>query len=81
MKAGAITHIGKLGDQFTVEEGQACAKVCAINLINQVCLLSMHQSSSLLLDIVRRSAVARLACCLVQAVLILIGQPSFMCLR
>lgn len=40
MKAGAITHIGKLGDQFTVEEGQACAKVCAINLINQVCLLT-----------------------------------------
>ena len=42
MKAGQITHTGKLGAEFSVEEGQACAKVCAINLINQVRREHLH---------------------------------------
>ena len=29
-------QVGKLGDNFTVEQGQAVAKVCAINVISQV---------------------------------------------
>jgi hypothetical protein len=27
---------GKLGAEFEVEQGQECARVCAINIINQV---------------------------------------------
>ena len=36
MKAGKITHKGKLGAEFSVEDGQACAQVCALNAINHM---------------------------------------------
>ena len=29
-------QVGKLGDDFTIEQGQAVAKVCAINIISQL---------------------------------------------
>ena len=36
-----LARQGKLGAEFDVEQGQECARVCAINIINQVyeCLL------------------------------------------
>jgi len=35
MGPNGIEHIGKLGDTYSVEEGQAAAKLCAINLLAQ----------------------------------------------
>ncbi len=35
MGASGIEHIGKLGDTYTVEQGQAAAKLCAINILAQ----------------------------------------------
>ncbi|MCE3233376.1 MAG: hypothetical protein K0R98_1633, partial [Rickettsiaceae bacterium] len=29
-------QVGKLGDDFTIEQGQAVARVCAINVISQL---------------------------------------------
>ncbi len=34
--AKGIEYVGKLGRDFTVEEGQAAARLCAINLLAQV---------------------------------------------
>jgi enamine deaminase RidA (YjgF/YER057c/UK114 family) len=36
VKDGAFLHIGKLGDNISLEEGQAAARLCAINIISQV---------------------------------------------
>jgi hypothetical protein len=33
---GLLRNQGKLGAEFEVEQGQECARVCAINIINQV---------------------------------------------
>ncbi|MCY4396374.1 MAG: RidA family protein [Rhodospirillaceae bacterium] len=33
---GKLSHIGKLGDAFTVEDGQACARIVAINILAQL---------------------------------------------
>ncbi|MGK9235949.1 RidA family protein [Inquilinus limosus] len=30
---GKISHTGKLGAEFTVEDGYACARICAINIL------------------------------------------------
>lgn len=35
MVDGKIQHVGKLGDGFSVDEGKAAAKQCAINLLAQ----------------------------------------------
>ncbi|MEP1934860.1 MAG: RidA family protein [Roseibium sp.] len=35
MVDGKIQHVGKLGDDFRVDEGKAAAKQCAINLLAQ----------------------------------------------
>lgn len=35
MGPNGIEHVGKLGDTYSVEEGQAAAKLCAINLLAQ----------------------------------------------
>ncbi|MEP3429639.1 MAG: RidA family protein [Roseibium sp.] len=35
MVDGKIQHVGKLGDDFSVDEGKAAAKQCAINLLAQ----------------------------------------------
>jgi enamine deaminase RidA (YjgF/YER057c/UK114 family) len=31
---GAMSHTGHLGKNVTLEDGQACARVCAINILN-----------------------------------------------
>lgn len=36
MKAGKVEYQGKVGKEFTVEEGAAAARLCAINIIAQV---------------------------------------------
>lgn len=36
LKDGKLQHIGKLGDSISVEEGQAAARLCAINIIAQL---------------------------------------------
>jgi len=36
IKDGDFVHIGKLGDTISLEEGQAAAKLCAINIIAQL---------------------------------------------
>ena len=33
---GKLSHVGKLGDAFTVEDGQACARIVAINILAQL---------------------------------------------
>ena len=33
---GALSHVGKLGDAFTVEDGRECARIVAINILAQV---------------------------------------------
>lgn len=33
MQAGQITFVGKLGQDFTVEQGQEAARVCALNIL------------------------------------------------
>ena len=33
---GRLSHVGKLGNAFTVEEGQACARIVAINVLAQL---------------------------------------------
>ncbi|MCY4312061.1 MAG: RidA family protein [Rhodospirillaceae bacterium] len=33
---GELSHIGKLGDKFSVEDGQACARIVAINILAQL---------------------------------------------
>lgn len=30
---GKISHTGKLGAEFSIEEGYACARICAINIL------------------------------------------------
>lgn len=35
----AFFHQGRLGDNFTVEQGQAAAKACGLNMIAQVDLV------------------------------------------
>ena len=35
-KDGKLSHVGKLGDAFTVEDGQACARIVAINILAQL---------------------------------------------
>lgn len=32
---GKFTHVGQLGDAFETDEGAACARICAINIIAQ----------------------------------------------
>ncbi len=32
---GELRHVGKLGDGYTIEEGRAAARVCALNIIAQ----------------------------------------------
>jgi enamine deaminase RidA (YjgF/YER057c/UK114 family) len=34
--ADGLAYQGKLGDDYGVEEGQACARICAINIIAQI---------------------------------------------
>lgn len=36
MEAGNVRYEGKLGEGLTVEEGQAAARLCAINVLSQV---------------------------------------------
>ena len=36
MQNGALTHVGKLGRDFTVEEGKECARICGLNLLSQL---------------------------------------------
>ena len=36
LKDGEFQHIGKLGAEISVEEGQAAARLCAINIIAQL---------------------------------------------
>ena len=36
LKDGEFQHIGKLGGEISVEEGQAAARLCAINIIAQL---------------------------------------------
>jgi enamine deaminase RidA (YjgF/YER057c/UK114 family) len=36
LKAGKFEHIGKLGKEISVEQGQEAAKLCAINIIAQL---------------------------------------------
>jgi len=36
LKAGKFEHIGKLGKEISIEEGQQAAKLCAINIIAQL---------------------------------------------
>jgi enamine deaminase RidA (YjgF/YER057c/UK114 family) len=36
MEAGAVRHTGKLGGGVSLEEGQAAARLCAINILAQV---------------------------------------------
>jgi len=33
---GKLSHIGKLGDAYAVEDGQACARIVAINILAQL---------------------------------------------
>ncbi len=33
MQDGKPQYIGKVGDEFSVEEGQACAKICGLNIL------------------------------------------------
>ncbi len=33
---GELSHIGKLGDKFSVEDGQTCARIVAINILAQL---------------------------------------------
>ncbi len=33
---GRLSHVGKLGDAYSVEDGQECARVCAINILAQL---------------------------------------------
>ena len=33
---GALSHVGKLGEAFTVEDGRECARVVAINILAQL---------------------------------------------
>jgi len=33
---GELSHIGKLGDKFSVEDGQACACIVAINILAEL---------------------------------------------
>lgn len=33
---GQITYVGKVGETFSLEEGQACARVCALNILAHV---------------------------------------------
>ncbi len=33
---GTLSHVGKLGDAFAVEDGQACARIVAINILAQL---------------------------------------------
>ena len=33
---GAVRYVGKVGEEFSVEEGQAAARLCALNLVAQV---------------------------------------------
>lgn len=35
-KDGQLTYIGKLGKEFTVEQGQEAARLCAMNILAQV---------------------------------------------
>ena len=35
-KDGKLSHVGKLGDAFSVEDGQACARIVAINILAQL---------------------------------------------
>jgi len=35
-QGGELSHIGKLGDKYTVEDGQACARIVAINILAQL---------------------------------------------
>ena len=36
MQNGALTHVGKLGRDFSVAEGQECARICGINILSQL---------------------------------------------
>ncbi|WP_158046419.1 RidA family protein [Skermanella pratensis] len=36
MRDGALTHKGKVGTDLSVEDGHACARVCALNILAQV---------------------------------------------
>ena len=36
MRDGSLTHKGKVGTDVSVEEGHACARVCALNILAQV---------------------------------------------
>ncbi len=33
---GKLGHVGKLGDAFSVEDGQACARIVAVNILAQL---------------------------------------------
>ena len=35
-KEGKLSHVGKLGGAFSVEDGQACARIVAINILAQL---------------------------------------------
>jgi enamine deaminase RidA (YjgF/YER057c/UK114 family) len=36
MKDGKAQFVGKLGQEFTVEQGQECARLCGVNILAQV---------------------------------------------
>jgi enamine deaminase RidA (YjgF/YER057c/UK114 family) len=35
MRDGALSHTGKVGSELSVEDGYACARVCALNILAQ----------------------------------------------
>lgn len=35
-KDGELSHIGKLGDAYSIEDGQVCARIVAINILAQL---------------------------------------------
>lgn len=36
MQAGELQFIGKLGKEFSIEQGQECARICGLNLLSQL---------------------------------------------
>ena len=36
MQEGALTHVGKLGREFDVAQGQDCARICGMNILSQL---------------------------------------------
>ncbi|MEM7442151.1 MAG: RidA family protein [Pseudomonadota bacterium] len=35
-KDGGLSHTGRVGEDISVDEGQACARICGLNILSQV---------------------------------------------